>query len=153
MSEMTDLEHRAEQTYTSFAKREPAVLAHLLAGPLAGAFTFLITHGVISATQASQATQWISTSGVTAAIVVQGFLVRRFVAPAWKVAEHQLEHVAGSLGGVSFEDAIATELTTEAHPEPADYQMTAAPAELTQPDSKPALSPAPVAAPASAVVE
>lgn len=151
MSEMTDLEHRAEQTYTSFAKREPAVLAHLLAGPLAGAFTFLITHGVISATQASQATQWISTSGVTAAIVVQGFLVRRFVAPAWKVAEHQLEHVAGSLGGVSFEDAIA-EAPAPA-PVPTAWELGTPPDELAQPDSKPALPPAPAPAPASAVVE
>lgn len=73
-----EVEHVLEDEYTSFTKREPVVLTHLIGGPVLG-FVALFAPGDPSST-ASQVT-----AGVVAfALVVQGFLVRRFVAPAWK---------------------------------------------------------------------
>lgn len=78
------IEHTVEAEYSSFLKREPVVLAHLISGPLAGVASLLVTHGVITSTQATSATQQAVAYAITVAIALQGFLIRRFVKPAWK---------------------------------------------------------------------
>jgi hypothetical protein len=62
----------------SFLKREPVVLTHLIGGPIAG-FVTLLAPGDPSSTA-----EQITAGVVAFLLVVQGFLVRRFVSPAWK---------------------------------------------------------------------
>lgn len=72
------IEKAVEDQASSFLKQEPVVLGHLIAGPVLGAVTLFAPGG------ASKPAEQISAAIVTAVIVLQGFVLRRFVIPEWK---------------------------------------------------------------------
>ncbi|WP_375502389.1 hypothetical protein [uncultured Jatrophihabitans sp.] len=73
-----DAELALENQYTSFAKREPAILTGLLSSPILGLVTLLAPG------DPSKLSAQITAGAVSLIVVLQGFLVRRYVRPTWK---------------------------------------------------------------------
>lgn len=71
----------------SFIKAEPVLAGHAGAAVLGYVGTLLVTHGVVTHSQASALTQQVLPAVVSLLLVGLGFLVRRFVTPTAKVAE------------------------------------------------------------------
>jgi len=69
----------------SLLKAEPIIAAHLAAAAVGYVLTLLVTHGVISSTQASAVAQQAISFATAVLIAGLGFLVRRFVTPTSKV--------------------------------------------------------------------
>jgi len=69
----------------SLVKAEPVIAAHLAAASVGYVLTLLVTHGVISSTQASAVAQQTISFATAVLIAGLGFLVRRFVTPSAKV--------------------------------------------------------------------
>lgn len=82
----TSLEEAAEKQYTGFLAKEPVVAAHLAAAAVGYVLTLLVTHGVITNTQASATAQQAIPLAAAALITAMGFVIRQFVTPAWKSA-------------------------------------------------------------------
>jgi hypothetical protein len=74
-----------EKKYTSFAEREPAVLAHLLSAPVLAGVTYLVQQGIVGNANASDLQSGVVSAIVFVVILAQGFVLRRFVSPWWKV--------------------------------------------------------------------
>lgn len=84
LAPMVGVEQTVEDAYSSFVKREPAVLAGLVAGPVFGVLAWLVQRGYIGNDQASYLQSTIVGFVVMVAIALQGFVLRHFVGPAWK---------------------------------------------------------------------
>lgn len=91
-----------EQAKNSFIKAEPVMAAHGAAAVIGYAATELVTHGVISTTQASSLTQQVVPAATAVAIIGLGWLVRHVVSPAASFAERVEAEVKARLGGVQL---------------------------------------------------
>jgi hypothetical protein len=69
----------------SLTQAEPIIAAHLAAAGVGYVLTLLVTHGVISSTQASAVAQQAISFATAVLVAGLGFLVRRFVTPNSKV--------------------------------------------------------------------
>lgn len=113
-------------------KNEPVLITALVGAVL----SFLVTHGVISTTQASSFTQY----GVVVATLALGFLARRFVKPLNKLASD----VGVDLTGNSHVTELFTELGLDPNGDP--LPVTSLGAAVT---AEPPVGIAPTAAPAA----
>jgi hypothetical protein len=68
----------------TIVKDEPVLVTHLVAAILAWVGTFLVTHGILTNTQADALTQAVLPFVVAALIAGLGVVVRHFVTPADK---------------------------------------------------------------------
>ena len=68
----------------SFVKAEPVIAAHGAASVVAYTLGLLVTHGVVSHTQASALTEQVVPAVAAGLTIGLGVLVRRFVTPVWK---------------------------------------------------------------------
>lgn len=124
---MSTVETAAEDVYTAFTDREPAVTRGLLYGavsaPAGGILSALAVGGVISPAHASALTA--SISGAVVAVVLaavtlaQAFSTRAAVSPEWKLFERSHPSIAADVEDVAgrVED-VSRYLTGTAAPKP-----------------------------------
>ncbi len=89
----------------SFIKAEPVLARHLVAALAAAIVAFLVTHGVITATQASVVTQVVVSGGTAVVTIGLAFLNRVAVTPAVKFGETVEAAVDSKLSGL-FKPAV-----------------------------------------------
>lgn len=98
----------ASKAKNSLAQAEPIIAAHLSAAGVGYVLTLLVTHGVISSTQASAVAQQAISFATAVLVAGLGFLVRRFVTPNSKVQELIDAEVARRTGSDLAPDPSAT---------------------------------------------
>jgi len=76
--------------FVDLAKKEPVVLAGLVAAGLGWISSFVVLHGWLTATRASGLTQAIVPMAVAAATVLISVIVRNFVTPAISKVEGEI---------------------------------------------------------------
>ena len=72
---------------------EPVLVGHYVAALIGVAATFLVSHGVITGHQASSLVQSLAPAATGVALTALGWVTRRYVSPAWKVAEAEASRV------------------------------------------------------------